>query len=606
MKSSTSSSTILKKSPRENHNGNNTINTWKNLNDLISTYQDSNTLPTILSPNLPSRFENVLKQNNLKAPKSTYPNDEDIRRNKKSKFKDDEEIPLSMLSPTLPAQFEEQQSQQRSTSTPKPSTPSSFTNKSNKVGTFKWINKVYDPVKPKFLMRINFNNRLKYKNKFTRETTPSKLTGFKIDTEKSVEKVEKDSKNSNEVEQLQNNFKSQKEVYEKEIDDRKKECEKLNLEKEAIVRKLNLEKEAIVEEKDNSMKILEKTLKELQEAHKKSIASVKELEELLEKERNKEKVNKEKPSTKESNNEDEQRKRNQLKQLTQDIIMREGSQPPVEEKILIDNFQDDSMSKNLTQQQREEIKNNLINKKNHYLQLSKTMTSRYQNSSDEFLKIIMQVDCILVKIISFDYDERSKVVSRVLPSERSWRQLDIEIEELIKKIDKINPNFSNIKFDLLKIVHCILYQARAIIMKRINNILSTVIESYISRNEKTKENNLNIKIIELQQQLILNNKLIIENFMNSKPNYLNSIIPLKFSYTWYNKSLNLTKTQQDYNLNNYHKNLKPPQLYYLPFGDYTNINELNGFLYNILKEFIEIYNKIYQNQPIKYNLQSNS
>ena len=38
-------------------------------------------------------------------------------------------------------------------------------------------------------------------------------------------------------------------------------------------------------------------------------------------------------------------------------------------------------------------------------------------------------------MVSNDFDERSKIISGVLPSERSWKLLDQDIENFITKID---------------------------------------------------------------------------------------------------------------------------------------------------------------------------
>ncbi|MCP8718136.1 MAG: hypothetical protein M5F18_02435 [Asgard group archaeon] len=139
------------------------------------------------------------------------------------------------------------------------------------------------------------------------------------------------------------------------------------------------------------------------------------------------------------------------------------------------------------------------------------------------------------------------------------------------------------------------------ILKRINEILLSVIQLYIDK----KNSDLNGKIIELQQLSLNNNNTIIEHFMNSNPAYLNAVIPVRFPITWFNKCLDLDIPQKAYNLADFKRSVKPSlQLYYLPFGNYTNLNELTAFLFSIMKEFIDIYNKFNSASAIMYPLQS--
>ena len=52
------------------------------------------------------------------------------------------------------------------------------------MGTFKWIDKSNDPNKPKFILRMTVNNKMKYKKYFNKITSPLQLTGFKISSSK--------------------------------------------------------------------------------------------------------------------------------------------------------------------------------------------------------------------------------------------------------------------------------------------------------------------------------------------------------------------------------------------------------------------------------------
>ncbi|OBA21607.1 hypothetical protein METBIDRAFT_41146 [Metschnikowia bicuspidata var. bicuspidata NRRL YB-4993] len=126
--------------------------TW-NFDDMLSNYTASGNLPPILSPTLPPRF----------AAKETYPvnsaqgagSDDDV---------DTDSLPLSLLSPTLPSLFRNTSSSQDSKALahPLPEKPSSGNSmisnepKSPKTSKVRWINRLDDPKKPRFLLRISF------------------------------------------------------------------------------------------------------------------------------------------------------------------------------------------------------------------------------------------------------------------------------------------------------------------------------------------------------------------------------------------------------------------------------------------------------------------
>ena len=74
----------------------------------------------------------------------------------------------------------------KSTSTSTNGSAPSFFNIQTKVGTFKWIDKSNDPNKPKFILRMTVNNKMKYKKYFNKITSPLQLTGFKISSSKII------------------------------------------------------------------------------------------------------------------------------------------------------------------------------------------------------------------------------------------------------------------------------------------------------------------------------------------------------------------------------------------------------------------------------------
>ncbi|KAL6453436.1 hypothetical protein SBY92_005005 [Candida maltosa Xu316] len=494
-------------------------------------------------------------------------------------FSSDDDTPIRQLktrklSPTLPSMFDN--SVPSLTTTPvnedSRNNGTSFTNRPTKVANFKWINKLHDTSKPKFLLRFTVNNLLKYKKHFNKPATPSKLSGFKITTENNNDtKKEKTMNNTKEREELM----KEKEMFEKQV-------KKFNDKEKDFIRDKEI-KERGLQDQENSLKQLEKLLnnkeKELQDLELKLKTA--------------------------SANESEQKLRNQLQKLTQDIMKKEQFKSLDEEskRFRIDDFNKD-VTPHLSRSQREDVKFRLQDEKNSWLQISKIAQTKADKCDDELIAMIIQVDTFILRMVSYDYDERSKIISGVLPSERSWKLLDQDIDHFISTIEKkLKSGKIKDKFflDFCKILKCILFQTRGLLIKRVNGILSNVIQSYIEK----KNTELNGKIIELQQMSINNNSTIMQHFMNSNPSYLNAVIPTRFPMTWYNKCLNLEEVQLKYNLTDIDTSIKPNvMLYYLPFGNYSNLNELTAFLFNVLKEFIDIYNKYNSKTPIKYSLQS--
>lgn len=155
-----------------------------NLDDMIASYTSNGLLPTPLSPTLPpkygeqppSRLEGSAPASRLEgsAPES-HPEDEADDES------DIDNLPMSLLSPTLPNLGEQKPTTPAPLAHPlpkKPSTVSSVLN-GNARGKVRWINKLSDG-KPRFLLRILFKAQLaKYKSTF-RPRSPAKVQGLGI------------------------------------------------------------------------------------------------------------------------------------------------------------------------------------------------------------------------------------------------------------------------------------------------------------------------------------------------------------------------------------------------------------------------------------------
>lgn len=400
---------------------------------------------------------------------------------------------LPLLSPTLPTIFDKKE-------------------KLN-LAKVRWINKLQDQ-KPKFLIRIKFDNVARYKHKQKsakkKVTSPTKLAGLGIITNG----VGKDLKNKlDKKDDKDLVVKKEKTRHKDETKDIGRENDQENdLEQELLKQQKILmtkvrefeDKQRKLNDRENALALLEKELDERELRLRQSSLS--------------------------NLTTEQQKKHEKLKQLNKDVIMEELV-TNIGKKTSPNASKSSPQLHNLTKKQKDEIKDSLIHKKNFWSALVKDCRIVCDTEKDQFLAIIMNVDIILMLMIANDYDERSKVVIDVLPSERSWKSLDQDVKQLITKIDNftINLNEKNL-LEFLKILKCVLFQLRAIITNRIDSILTKVIVLYSSKlnNSEKSDYELQSRIIDLQKTCIKNHELINRYFISSKPNYLIAIIPIKF------------------------------------------------------------------------------
>lgn len=173
-----------------------------NLEEMITLYTSTGSLPVRLSPKLPPQFET--KSNNF------HRDDPEDTKDEGSAESDIDNTPMSLLSPTLPSIFSEppndaknetknepknSQKDQSTTALAHPLPKRASTVASVLSGTspksirVRWINKVQHSEKPRFLMRLTFREQLpKYKSIFgAHSKTPTKLHGLGIDVKGSSE-----------------------------------------------------------------------------------------------------------------------------------------------------------------------------------------------------------------------------------------------------------------------------------------------------------------------------------------------------------------------------------------------------------------------------------
>lgn len=210
---------------------------WK-LDDLIATYQDSGVLPPILSPTLPNEKERSssleekvkLEKKEEKRTIETEHNSPSPLKQKNYDSEPDENIPLSLLSPTLPSIFD---------STPKP--PPKKPEKPPKV---RWINKLNDTNKPRFLLRIAFGSQAR-RTLAKMDDKKEDLAGLGIITSEEPNKRDERKR----LEEEKNKEEGRKREEELKREEARKREERKTIEKKTQVPELEVKKPSEQEQK---------------------------------------------------------------------------------------------------------------------------------------------------------------------------------------------------------------------------------------------------------------------------------------------------------------------------------------------------------------------
>ncbi|CUM63112.1 uncharacterized protein PRCAT00000679001 [Priceomyces carsonii] len=216
---------------------------------------------------------------------------------------------------------------------------------------------------------------------------------------------------------------------------------------------------------------------------------------------------------------------------------------------------------------------------------AKKMSTQMENS---ITSLIIGIDSLLLYFMSYDYDDRLKSNQSVPPSSKIWKDLNKDILTLIECINDL-MTFEERKYslDFLKIMRCLLFQTRAVFIKKINTILFKLIQSKIEKSSIEKQDDL----IQLQKQVISNEELVIESFRKSKPHFLESTFSTKFPQTWQNRTIRLPAEEQKY---------------YLPLGVYSSLHEVMRLEVAIIDEFTKNFNVKNPQSEIQYMLKSGS
>lgn len=163
-----------------------------NLDEMLQSYTTSGALPTPLSPTLPPRFAPIKPENgNL-----DHEDDGDD-----SVDSDIDNLPMSLLLPTLPHTFADGNASKKPSKSPAvengkaplahplpkkpPTTVSSvLTGGNSRNGKVRWVNRAGSSEKPRFLLRLTFKLLLaKYKSVFSQKPS-TKVLGLGIEAKK--------------------------------------------------------------------------------------------------------------------------------------------------------------------------------------------------------------------------------------------------------------------------------------------------------------------------------------------------------------------------------------------------------------------------------------
>lgn len=240
----------------------------------------------------------------------------------------------------------------------------------------------------------------------------------------------------------------------------------------------------------------------------------------------------------------------------------------------------------LSHDQREALRTLLSQKKTHWLGLARAARALcLEREQDDVRALMYGIDCVLLYVLAYDYDERNKLAHDVLPLERNWKLLESDIKLIIARINKANPPHQSLA-EFFHIFAALLHQARAVVYTRVQDILRKVVLLY------AKDDTLQARVIDLQAQALANSTYMAECMAASTPAFVNVLVPVRLPGTFHRKVLLLEKVKGESLLTNTQHNMRPDnKKYYLPIGPYSTLAEMAGLLYTAASEFIDIYNK---------------
>ncbi|EGV66681.1 hypothetical protein PSN45_002702 [Yamadazyma tenuis] len=229
-----------------------------------------------------------------------------------------------------------------------------------------------------------------------------------------------------------------------------------------------------------------------------------------------------------------------------------------------------------------------IKMKTYWIKLAKE-TKFISNNTEGILSLIIELDSLILYAISYYFDDKSKEKMNIAPSDRYWKVL---MESIDSTINKLRSSYLNKKDyeDIniyLKCLVGILHKLSTIILKRINSIYETLVADEADAAKK----------LTLQANIITNYKQADDLVKRSEsvcPN-IEFFIKVNFQEIWNRRCKSFGEISSTM--------LPMSHNYYLPLNTYTQLGEFMRFFYHLLNAFINIYNKIY-NEDLIYSLKS--
>lgn len=210
---------------------------------------------------------------------------------------------------------------------------------------------------------------------------------------------------------------------------------------------------------------------------------------------------------------------------------------------------------------------------------TKTAADPYRKDN-ELLYCAMQVDALLMRILSSVYDEQYRRETAASPSERSWMSLEQDMGRLVVEIERQA---------VLGAPHCVfmstvlllIFQAKAAVLYRVNSLLKQAADAQLST---VLSETTHTGIPELHEMMVDNYDRATEYCAASNQSYLLEALPSTFPQTWQNRVKDISDSHAQVLAFPTTLDLKLLQFYF-PFGPYTSILEVTAALYSVLSEY---------------------
>lgn len=445
-----------------------------NLEELLSAYQDTGTLPPILSPTLPGSEKPISSGSPSRKEK-----DNTLKKNEEI---DSDLIPLSMLSPTLPPVFDDLKRPTNQIQQPIPRKPITIKedillSTAPSKTKIRWINKMNDSTKPKFLLRVIFDNKKNYKEKLESVENLAGLGITSIDS--------KEVASSKKSEKIGSSIANDKEKDKKSFSNiNTKKSLNSNQNDEPHLKDSLLERELELIEKENELKLREKALLE----HENKLKTI------LERRMNSKLVD------------------------SKDIVSRGNSKSQIEDKGYI-------MNKKLHW-----IK---------LAKVCKSNSEKSQDITSIIMEIDALLMFIIAYDYDEKFKTLGKVIPNGRYWKMLDDDI-VKLINRTKSLQKTQElaNFDFLRF-LICLLHLTRATVLKRINTVTTKIIDLHIKKNDKNDSKESDESMNAKTIELQQSIIYNYDLISEHMCASQPNELYSYISNRFPKTWANRKTDI-------------------------------------------------------------------